>query len=282
MSKDWSDCMFNDKSNEIIRHDKIDISTFMRMNMQVVVEAGHFKTKESHIERIKAIPRDTYLVLFTIEGSAILVEDEYSAIETKATLIRLCDKDFSIYLDCCEIYYALLQGNKIREMLKKDRFILDFCFSKKTEIFFYSVFLSLDKYKVVDEFSICASVLRFYSDFTNFQNGFIDISGKQEIVEKALSFIEENFQNEIGLLDISSASGYSEYYFLRVFKEVMRITPYEYLIRRRLSQVKLLLLTTEKTIEEIALECGFKSDIALYKTFKNTYMITPREFKKMK
>ena len=99
-------------------------------------------------------------------------------------------------------------------------------------------------------------------------------------MDKAVSFIEQNYRRDIGLKDISEAGGYSEYYFLRVFKEVMRMTPYEYLIRKRLSQVKILLLSTGKTIEEIALECGFKSDISLYKAFKNMYSITPGEYKK--
>lgn len=274
--------MFNENGNEVIRREKIKLSDFTKENLHVAIEVGQFKTKESHIARIEAMEEEVYLVLYFIEGSGILVENEYTALETKSTLIRLCNQDFSIYLDQCEVYYALLQGNHIKEFLKEEIFLLDLCFSKKTEIFFYSLISSLDKYKMVDEFSISASVLRFYSDFTNYLKGFRELSGKQEIVEKALSFIEANYQAEISLSDISEASGYSEYYFLRIFKEVMRMTPYDYLIRRRLSQVKLLLLNSEKTIEEIALECGFKSDISLYKTFKNIYKITPREFKKMK
>lgn len=273
--------MFDEKENCCIRKEKIYISAFALETMQIVVEVGHFNVKESHIVKINAIDENSYLVFYLCAGDAILVDKDYFSLEAKTTLIKQMNKDYSLYLNECECYYALLKGNRIDEFLKGEQFILDMGFSKKSEIFFYSLFSSLDKYKRCDEYSIAASVLRLYSDKENYLSGFKDISKKQEIVEKALSFIEKNYQKDIGLVDISNASGYSEYYFLRIFKEVMRMTPYEYLIRKRLSQVKILLLTSDKTIEEIAYACGFKSDISLYKAFKNAYSITPREFKKM-
>ena len=150
---------------------------------------------------------------------------------------------FSIYLDeGCEVYAALLTGESIQGYIKQETILQDLRFHKKTEIFFHSVFQSLDKYHLVDEYSISSSVLRLYSDLHYQLHEAQPGSMKQEMVDKAVSFIEQNYRRDIGLKDISEAGGYSEYYFLRVFKEVMRMTPYEYLIRKRLSQVKILLL----------------------------------------
>ena len=56
--------------------------------------------------------------------------------------------------------------------------------------------------------------------------------------------------------------------------------PYEYLKRKRLVQVKELLLLIDKTIEEIALDCGIRFDIILCKVFMNTYSINSRDLKK--
>nr|WP_275056170.1 helix-turn-helix transcriptional regulator [Faecalicoccus acidiformans] len=82
--------------------------------------------------------------------------------------------------------------------------------------------------------------------------------------------------------DICKFLGYSKYYVLHVFQEVMELSVHDFIVRRRLTEVKSLLLEDRLTIEEIAQSCGFKSDIALYyKAFKRIYSITPGQFKKM-
>jgi len=273
--------MFSTDNNTFIRKETIEVSAFAKDNMQHVVCAGHFKTYQSNIARFHKDENEGYLIFYLLGGNAILVEQkEYTAIQTNSTLILNCEKDFSIFLDGCEVYYAFISGRKIAEYIKQQRLLFDLRFSKKTEIFFYSIFSSLDKYDVLDEYSMSSAILRLYSDIHIHLHEFRQRSNKQEDIQRAVNFIEENYHKSITLIDISNASGYSEYYFLRLFKEAMMMTPYEYLKRKRLAQVKVLLLSSDKTIEEIALECGFHSDISLYKAFKNTYSITPREYKK--
>ena len=273
--------MFSKDNNVFIREEIIPTSLFAKENMQHVISAGHFKSFKSCIARHNEKKQETYLVFYLLGGNAIIVYNkEYYALQTNGTLIINSNQEFSIYLDGSEAYYAFVGGSKISEYIKEDFWIFDLRFSKKTEIFFYSIFSSLDKYEVLDEYSISSAILRIYSDIHIYLHEFRQKSGKQEDIQRAVSFIEENYQREITLMDISKESGYSEFYFLRLFKEAMMMTPYEYLKRKRLAQVKVLLLSTDKTIEEIALDCGFKSDISLYKAFKNTYSITPREYKK--
>ncbi|MCR0569669.1 AraC family transcriptional regulator [[Clostridium] innocuum] len=274
--------VFSNGKNHILREETILPTEFAQAHMQMVKHIAHFTSIEAHILHFDECNDCRYLVLYLPQGTGILVKGrDYTALTGSCTLIQSCLSPFSIYLDVgCEVYAALLFGECIQEYVKAETILQDLRFRKKAEIFFHSVFQSLDKYHLVDEYSISSSVLRLYSDLHNQLQELQPGSIKQEMVDKAVSFIEQNYRKDIGLKDISEAGGYSEYYFLRVFKEVMRMTPYEYLIRKRLSQVKILLLSTGKTVEEIALECGFKSDISLYKAFKNIYSITPGEYKK--
>ena len=269
--------MFLNDQNHMIREETIRLSEFAQAHMQMVCHISHFTSKKPHISHFYECSKLSYLILYLPQGTGILVKGkDYTALTGSCTLIQSMASLFSIYLDeGCEGYAALLRGEYIHEYIQEEMILQDLRFRKKTEIFFHSVFQSLDKYHLVDEYSISSSVLRLYSDIHNQLYEIQPGSAKQEMVDKAVSFIEQNYRRDISLRDISDVSGYSEYYFLRVFKEVMRMTPYEYLIRKRLSQVKILLLSTGKTIEEIALECGFKSDISLYKAFKNIYSITP-------
>lgn len=273
--------LFNQKKVTMLREEKITLTPFAKEHLQMVVQIGHFKTTEAYIEHFDNLQHQQYLVFYVNGGNAILVHDQdYHALSGSYTLIIKQRHDFSIFLDDCEVFYAILDGKHIEEFIHHQKAMFDLRFSKKTEIFFHSIFQSLDKYHRIDEFSISSAVLRFYSDIHIELHEWKPWSDKQEMIDKAVTFMEEHYQQDIKLKDISETSGYSEYYFLRIFKEIMLMTPYEYLIRKRLSQVKILLLSTHKTIEEIALLCGFKSDISLYKTFKNTYSITPREYKK--
>ncbi len=273
--------MFDHDKADFLREDALQPTQFAQTHLQMVKQIGHFKMKESYIQHFDEIKEQQYLVLYVNGGNAILVDGrEYHALCGSATLIKRMYQPFSVFLDECEGYYAVLEGMDIDQYIREDTIIMDLRFSKKTEIFFHSVFQSLDKYHLVDEFSISSSVLRLYADLHIERHVLKSWSSKQDVIDKALTFMEENYQRDIKLKDISEATGYSEYYFLRIFKEIMLMTPYEYLIRKRLSQVKILLLSTTKTIEEIALLSGFKSDVSLYKTFKNTYSITPGEYKK--
>ncbi len=58
----------------------------------------------------------------------------------------------------------------------------------------------------------------------------------------AIEYIEDNLKNDINLSDCAKASGYSDYHFLRIFKEATGITPGKYIKRRRISEVAKLLL----------------------------------------
>ena len=51
--------------------------------------------------------------------------------------------------------------------------------------------------------------------------------------EYSLDYIESNLKAELKLTDLAKAAGYSEYHFLRVFKQVLRLTPADYIRKRR-------------------------------------------------
>lgn len=273
--------MFDKAKVSLQREEQIQLSAFAKEKLQMVERVGHFYTLSSHIAHYDDMLHDHYLMFYLVKGNAILVEhDQYTALESGVTLVRSLEEPCSIFLDDCEVYYAYLLGPDIHAYIREKKILVDARFSKKSEIFFHSVFQSLDKYTIIDEFSISSSLLRLYSDLNIQIHELKQRSDKQEMIDKTLAFMELNYQKDIKLKDLSEASGYSEYYFSRIFKEIMLMTPYEYVLRKRLSQVKILLLSTDKIIEEIALECGFKSDISLYKAFKNVYSITPREYKK--
>jgi len=57
------------------------------------------------------------------------------------------------------------------------------------------------------------------------------------------------------------------------------VSPYNYLMTIRIEKAVESLKTTNKTIMEIALECGFQSITSFNKAFKNSVGCTPSEIR---
>jgi AraC family transcriptional regulator len=101
----------------------------------------------------------------------------------------------------------------------------------------------------------------------------------KEHIAKAVEYIEQNLTNEINLAACAKASSYSEYHFLRVFKEVYGLTPAEYIRKRRLSEIAKRICQSDDFISEIAFTYGFNSKENFTRAFKAEHHILPTEYK---
>lgn len=107
------------------------------------------------------------------------------------------------------------------------------------------------------------------------------ISNKNmRIISKAIKFIDENYTQNITLDDIAAHVYLSKIYFHNLFLKATGQTPHEYLIAKRISNVKFLLTTTDKSFSEIASDCGFASQAYMTYVFKKIMNCTPMQYKK--
>lgn len=97
-------------------------------------------------------------------------------------------------------------------------------------------------------------------------------------VMQAISFIENNLKNEISLTDCAHVSGYSDYHFIRVFKEATGLTPADYIRKRRLTEI-IKCMRQDVPVSEIAFEYGFNSKENFTRAFISEHHILPTEYK---
>lgn len=100
-------------------------------------------------------------------------------------------------------------------------------------------------------------------------------------VNQALQFIEENYQSEITLKDVSRAAGFSEYHLSRVFKEVMDKSFRRYLNELRIKRAEQLIMKDDINITDIAYSVGFNSVTTFNRAFREARGCTPSEYKRM-
>lgn len=101
----------------------------------------------------------------------------------------------------------------------------------------------------------------------------------REQIEKVIDYIEENLQCEIGLTDCARVSGYSIYHFLRIFRDMVGMTPADYIRKRRISEISKEIMRGNQCISPIAFKYGFNSKENFLRAFKTEHRILPTEYK---
>lgn len=97
-------------------------------------------------------------------------------------------------------------------------------------------------------------------------------------IMRAIKYIEENIKNEISLSNCARVSGYSNYHFIRVFKEATGLTPADYIRKRRLTEI-IKHIRPDIPISQIAFEYGFNSKENFTRAFIAEHHILPTEYK---
>ncbi len=100
-----------------------------------------------------------------------------------------------------------------------------------------------------------------------------------ERIHLAIDYISTHLAEEINLEKLSSIACFSPYHFHRVFKAITDETPHDYIERVRLERAaNKLFLHPNKSVTEIAEECGYSSVSLFSRSFKKHYSISPRHF----
>lgn len=101
-----------------------------------------------------------------------------------------------------------------------------------------------------------------------------------EAIEQSLTFIEEHLAEEISTEELASTIGLSPFYFQRLFKRLVNKPIQEYVKLRRLAKVIENLGDSEQRILDVALDYGFSSHANFTRAFKETYGITPEDYRR--
>jgi AraC-like DNA-binding protein len=101
---------------------------------------------------------------------------------------------------------------------------------------------------------------------------------RRRAVEAAL-WLDANAAAAVGLDDAARTAGLSPYHFLRLFANVLGVTPHQYLLRSRLRRAARLLVEPAFAITDVALEAGFADLSNFVRTFHRAAGVSPRRFR---
>lgn len=99
------------------------------------------------------------------------------------------------------------------------------------------------------------------------------------IIQRARTYIEENFSDTISLKEIAAALHTSTFYFCKIFRKGTGLTFTEYLTRVRIEAAKNQLSNPHLRISEIAFAVGFQSLSQFNRAFRGFTGRSPTEFR---
>lgn len=103
---------------------------------------------------------------------------------------------------------------------------------------------------------------------------------RRRAVEVAM-WIDAHAGEPIGLEDAAAQAGLSAFHFLRLFSQVLGVTPHQYLLRARLRHAARLLAEDEaRPVTEVALDAGFADLSNFVRTFRRAAGVSPGGFRR--
>lgn len=101
---------------------------------------------------------------------------------------------------------------------------------------------------------------------------------RRRAVEAAL-WMDAHSHQPIDLESAAREIGLSSFHFLRLFANVLGVTPHQYLVRSRLRHAARLLADDARTITDIAFDVGFGDLSNFVRTFHRAAGVSPRSFR---
>ncbi len=98
-------------------------------------------------------------------------------------------------------------------------------------------------------------------------------------IKEAITYIEQNFQNDISIEELASTLGIDRSYFGKIFRKTMGKSPQEFLISYRMIKATELLQLTDLSIGNIGKAVGYENQLHFSRAFKKHYGVSPKHWR---
>lgn len=143
--------------------------------------------------------------------------------------------------------------------------------------------------KIVDEnqyleFELSADLYHFLLMLKKYGkvNNKLSITQSYEHIRPIVEWLEQNYSEDIGLLEISEKAQVSSQHLNSLFHDAFGISPYSFLVKLRMREAKRMLITDPSlTLKEISKRVGFNGVSHFVSTFKKREGITPSVYRNL-
>lgn len=236
--------------------------------------------------------RDEYMIIATVSGVGILVCDGYTSRMPAGSVVLInARRRVQCYTTGprnWKMYWCRLNGGMIREyeeyLNDRDETVLECQDTETIEQIMKELCSHAESLSVSSDFAISNDISRMLTFMTAQKKARLrrGIKPRQvEIIDTCTRYMEEHYQEKISLEEISEKLEVSKYYLIRIYKDINKTTPYEYLTIYRVNQAKKMIREKAGSIEDISSKCGFLNANTFIRAFKKYVGMTPTSFKRL-
>jgi AraC family transcriptional regulator len=98
-------------------------------------------------------------------------------------------------------------------------------------------------------------------------------------LQQAIDYIQAHLDEKLSLESIATQLNLSVHYFCELFTQSTGIPPYKYVLHQRVDRAQQLLTNSQKSLSEIALDCGFADQSHLSRHFTKITRISPKKYR---
>lgn len=99
-------------------------------------------------------------------------------------------------------------------------------------------------------------------------------------LKTVLEYIENHYASPISLDVMAKEAGMNPKYFCRFFRSITHQTPLDYVNYYRIEQAAQMLLSSDLSVTDIGMECGFNDSSYFVKVFRKYRGVTPNQYRK--
>ena len=258
----------------------------MNLILPEVVAAGVYNTDIA--VKNKTITRKRKTTMFEIEipkedGGISYIDSQERPIRTDTVI---CAKPGQLRhtklpFKCLYIHMILTEGYLFETLIHLPDFVHT---DNKNK--YYDLFRKISKYADSglkdDEIILHSTVLELIytlqrdSETVKLRHG--ESNNQHKAIEDIIKYIKENLTADLSLNNIAERAGFSPVYFHNCFKASTGKTLRAYVEEQRIKKSVNMLISSNKTLTEIAYSCGFSSQSYFSYAFKRKMKMTPREY----
>ncbi|KAI4443201.1 HTH-type transcriptional activator RhaS [Schaedlerella arabinosiphila] len=100
-------------------------------------------------------------------------------------------------------------------------------------------------------------------------------------VKEAVQYIDLHYNQKVRIQELADQLGVNRSYLTSSFQKALGCSPRDYLVRVRMEKAREMLIGTNMQISVVAASVGYSDPLSFSKTFKESYSMSPRTYRKI-
>lgn len=259
----------------------------------IVTSCGYYRVhSRPTVSTERPTGRRDYQLLYIAKGKGHFYFDGKERIITEGNMILYRPGETQMYYyyapDKTEVYWVHFTGRHVES-------ILDVYELPETENIFYTGTSPDYQWmyrQMIQELQLCRAnyeellslTLRHIFIMINrhIKEGRKASSNIQNEIERAAHYFNENYNKQLNIEQYAKLRHMSTCWFIRSFRQILKVTPMQYILSLRMANAQSLLETTEYNISEIAEAVGYDNPLYFSRLFHKHIGVSPTEYRKMR